>query len=403
MERRLVVAILLMILVAVVPSLFLKSPRRPVAHVDSTQAVPAEPAAVPEQPAPRPVAAATGRQAPPRVPLAPAETVEIATPLSRYTLSSTGARVQQAQFGAYRMYGARRGPPVDLLRPGDALLAHEVVLGRDTIRFDSVAFTVDRQADGATFRGRAGDVALTLSYTLHPGSDYVLDVAGELGGLGGQGALVRVGLGGGFANTEADSVGNYRSYGAVGRLTEPKGLAFSKLALGDTATLDGPFDWVAVKSKYFIGALLSPDSTKPAFGGLVMTGGPRIGRFATQAATWATLPVGPDARFRYRVYLGPQEFHQLRTLGREFDRASPYGWKFSFIVMPVSVWITELLLWMHQTLSLAYGWVLVLFGIAVRLLLWPLNQKAMRSSVAMQAVQPLMKDIQTRYKDDPQR
>ena len=71
--------------------------------------------------------------------------------------------------------------------------------------------------------------------------------------------------------------------------------------------------------------------------------------------------------------------------------------------MPVSVWITELLLWMHQTLSLAYGWVLVLFGIAVRLLLWPLNQKAMKSSVAMQAVQPLMKDIQTRHKDDPQR
>jgi YidC/Oxa1 family membrane protein insertase len=71
--------------------------------------------------------------------------------------------------------------------------------------------------------------------------------------------------------------------------------------------------------------------------------------------------------------------------------------------MPVAVWITELLLWMHQTLSLAYGWVLVLFGIAVRLLLWPLNQKAMKSSVAMQAVQPLMKDIQTRHKDDPQR
>ena len=71
--------------------------------------------------------------------------------------------------------------------------------------------------------------------------------------------------------------------------------------------------------------------------------------------------------------------------------------------MPVSVWITELLLWMHQRLSLAYGWVLILFGIAIRLVLWPLNQKAMKSSVAMQAVQPLMKEIQTRYKEDPQR
>jgi YidC/Oxa1 family membrane protein insertase len=231
----------------------------------------------------------------------------------------------------------------------------------------------------------------------------VLDVAGELGGLGGQGALVLVGLGSGFANTEADSIGNYRSYGAVGRRTEPQGLAFSKVAPGETATLDGPFDWVALKSKYFIGALLSPDSTKPSFGGLLLLGGPRPGRYATQAQTWATLPVGPDGKFRYSLYLGPQEYRHLRKVGRELEKASPYGWIFKPIVMPIAVWITELLLWMHQTLSLAYGWVLVLFGVAVRLLLWPLNQKAMKSSVAMQAVQPLMKDIQTRHKDDPQR
>ena len=71
--------------------------------------------------------------------------------------------------------------------------------------------------------------------------------------------------------------------------------------------------------------------------------------------------------------------------------------------MPVSLWITQLLLWMHQFLHLGYGFVLILFGILVRLLLWPLNQKAMMSSVAMQAVQPLMKDVQTRHKDDPAR
>ncbi len=405
MERRLVFAILLMILVAVVPSLFLKPARRPTAAADSTQAAPVAPGATGAQSPARPTTAAPMRPAPPppRAAAAPAETVTVATPLARYTLSSTGATVERAQLTAYLMFGARHGPPVELVRPDDRLLAHQVVLGRDTIRFDSASFATERVADGVTFRGRSGALDLTLTYTYRAGSDYVLDVAGTLGGLAGQGALVRVGLGTGFANTEADSIGNYRSYGAVGRITEPRGLAFAKLSPGDTATLDGPFDWVAVKSKYFIGALLSVDSTRPAFGGLMLTGGPRLGRFATQAATWATLPVGPDGRFRYGVYLGPQEYRHLRAVGREIDKASPYGWVFKGIVMPVSVWITALLLWMHQTLSLAYGWVLVVFGIAVRLLLWPLNQKAMKSSVAMQAVQPLMKDLQTRHKDDPQR
>jgi YidC/Oxa1 family membrane protein insertase len=41
--------------------------------------------------------------------------------------------------------------------------------------------------------------------------------------------------------------------------------------------------------------------------------------------------------------------------------------------------------------------------VLVRLALWPLNQKAMKSQVAMMAVQPILKDIQTRYKDDPTR
>ena len=46
---------------------------------------------------------------------------------------------------------------------------------------------------------------------------------------------------------------------------------------------------------------------------------------------------------------------------------------------------------------------LILFGILVRVLLWPLNQKAMRANMQLQAVQPLMKEMQDRYKDDPQR
>jgi YidC/Oxa1 family membrane protein insertase len=45
----------------------------------------------------------------------------------------------------------------------------------------------------------------------------------------------------------------------------------------------------------------------------------------------------------------------------------------------------------------------VIFGVMVRVLLWPLNQRAMRSSLRMQAIQPLVKDIQERYKEDPQR
>ena len=400
MERRLVVAILLMIGVAVLPSLFSKPTPRRAVPADTTRARVAAPEsarAVPpraEPPRPRPTVA----------PGAAPETTVVATPAARYRLSSVGATLVGVELSTYRSYaGASRGQPVELLRPDAPMLGQRLVVGRDTVALDSVSFAAQRSADGAVFHGHTGQIDVLVTVTTRQGQPYLLDVAGQVDGLAGQGSLLLVGLGSGFANVEADSISNYRSYGVVGRRTAPVSLAFGKLKPGETATLDGPFDWVAVKSKYFIGALLSADSTQPSFGGAVATGGPRTSRYAVSADAWATLPVGPDGRFGYSLYVGPQEYRQLRRLGRELDKASPYGWIFKPIVMPVSLWITEVLLWMHQRLSLAYGWVQILFGIAIRLVLWPLNQKAMMSSVAMQAVQPLMKEIQTRHKDDPQR
>jgi YidC/Oxa1 family membrane protein insertase len=58
---------------------------------------------------------------------------------------------------------------------------------------------------------------------------------------------------------------------------------------------------------------------------------------------------------------------------------------------------------MHESLNLNYGWVLVIFGIAVRLLLWPFNQRAMRTSMKMQVLQPELQAVQEKYKSDPQK
>src|SRR5512135_2954693 len=98
MERRLVFAILLMILVAVVPSLFLKPPRRPVTVADSTltQAAPRDTVRAPA--ATRPVERRAIPPAQPRPAAAPAETVTVVSPLARYTLSSAGATLESAEL-----------------------------------------------------------------------------------------------------------------------------------------------------------------------------------------------------------------------------------------------------------------------------------------------------------------
>jgi len=85
------------------------------------------------------------------------------------------------------------------------------------------------------------------------------------------------------------------------------------------------------------------------------------------------------------------------------DDANPYGGFLRPIIQPVSALVVNILIWMHDRLKLAYGWVLIIFGVLVRALLWPLNQKAMESSIRMQAVAPLLKQMQDRYKNEPER
>ena len=58
---------------------------------------------------------------------------------------------------------------------------------------------------------------------------------------------------------------------------------------------------------------------------------------------------------------------------------------------------------MHESFALAYGWVLILFGVASRIVLFPLYQISMRQQMKQMAMQPEVKQLQERYKSDAQR
>ena len=214
--------------------------------------------------------------------------------------------------------------------------------------------------------------------------------------------MLLVGLAPGINQVEADSTDNYRSFGIVSKANKTDNLKFSSLDPGERRALDGPFEWLAVKSKYFVVAVMALEEGQPQFGGAIATGGPRAGRTAMHVDVVASLPA-PGGAFSLAAFVGPQEFRRLQAVGHDFEDIDPYGWILRPVIRPVANLIVIILLWMHETLSLEYGWVLVLFGLAVRVVLWPLNQKAMRSGMAMQAIQPEIKALQERLKSDPQK
>jgi YidC/Oxa1 family membrane protein insertase len=117
-----------------------------------------------------------------------------------------------------------------------------------------------------------------------------------------------------------------------------------------------------------------------------------------------TQSVSADGTFHFRLFLGPQEFARLSNLGSDMENVNPYGWKFFRpIVRPVAAIVIRILGFLHQNLEIGYGWVLILFGVMMRVVLFPLNQKGMKAQMRNMAAQPLMQEIQTKYKDNPEK
>ncbi len=416
MERqRVILAVFLMIIVWIAPMLIW--PPKPTARrpdgptADST----ASPGAVDSAQREAPAAPPSGRPAVPPSDVASEDTVWVTSLLYRLGFSTSGGRLVSAQLLQYHSFAAGdSGKPVELVPRGSAFLRHRLALpSGDTVSLDDWTLQPSPNASGLVlqagegekslrFEGERGGSHLTLDYRFVP-DEYRFGVRGTVTGLGSGGALLLIDLADGLRSAEKDSLDDFRNYSVVTKASKAERTDFSSLDPGERALLDGPFEWVGVKSKYFFTAALAIEEGQPTFGGAIAVGGPRTGKAATRANVTITMPVQSAGGFRYQVFAGPLEYRHLARIGHGLDDANPYGWIFRPIIQPVSVFVVNILLWMHERLNLAYGWVLILFGIVVRILLWPLNQKAMESGIRMQAVAPLLKETQDKYKNDPER
>ena len=88
-------------------------------------------------------------------------------------------------------------------------------------------------------------------------------------------------MGPGLANTEANLVENERSMGFVTKSQSTKFKSFQSLDTAEVAAVSGPFEWVAVKSKYFVTAVLAFETGggagRRAVGAPIAAGGPEEG------------------------------------------------------------------------------------------------------------------------------
>jgi YidC/Oxa1 family membrane protein insertase len=419
--RRIALAVVLMAVVLILtPYLFPTPPVAPTAvatdtlradgaalttGVPSASAAPDAPAAPAAATAGATVATADSAAAP--VVVAVDTTVVTAANAAFRTTNRGGALIGAAmqQYQSLANKGRTRGGPVELASAGDRLIGYRLVVPGDTIDLATQPFATTKSEENGrpvtAYTATTGARSVSITYSFLPDS-YRVNVAVAVAGVPDNSYLL-IDLPPGFKSSEADTVEDHShlAYAFKPELQSAEGVTFRSLDPGERRIEGGPISWAVAKNKYFMLGVLAPKG-QTGFAEVNFTGGARVAKNATrsQATLVAPLKAGNVA---FEVYAGPQEFKRLVAMGREFETSNPYGGWLQGIVQPFATMIIKLLLWMKQSMGLSYGWILVLFGVAVRIILWPLNQRAMRSQMAMQRLQPELQDIQTRYKNDPQK
>lgn len=103
---------------------------------------------------------------------------------------------------------------------------------------------------------------------------------------------------------------------------------------------------------------------------------------------------------QYTIYAGPKEYNSLARIGDEMkndlDLVMDFGRYFGFFAKMLLLSMNGL-----HALGLTYGVAITAITVIIKLLFWPLTSASTKSMKRMQALQPQMKAIAEKYKDDP--
>lgn len=328
----------------------------------------------------------------------------------RLTFSDLGARLVKAELLKYPAANVEGAPHVTL-ETGELLALSWADL-------PAVPTTATRSgADTLVFRGHAKGAAFVRTVRL--GADYAVDVRDAFSADApltlpahslSLGALPLGGEKGDTLSADTLAAGERKPVYREGKLGKVLGARSAFLGCGtssDPAGLPlsaseamGPQTWVALKSRFFA-MLAMPGEPLPAR--LVVTRSPTARTLEVTSVGGALerpaldLVPGAARELTTRLYVGPKELSSLNAFGAHAGSVMDFG---------MFAWLCGPLLWVlnfFHGLIPNYGVAIILLTLLVRVAFWPLTHKSTVSMRKMSVIQPQIKELQKKFKDQPQK
>jgi len=337
--------------------------------------------------------------------LASSPRVKIQTPSLSGSINLKGAQIDDLLLLNQRETIARNSPPIRLLSPLGAPGGYVAQFGWTAQSGQTPALDAMWSADRPAL---APGHPVTLSTQTADGTRYQIRIAVDDGYLftlqqsvtnaSGEPITVRpIGLVS-RATQSADRSMWTNHVGPIGVFDGKAnyGINWKDLDQGTTEAFNNSSGWLGFTDKYWLTALIPQSAMSGEF-----RRSPGGGYQADYSLAAATVAPGQTVTTQTRLFAGVKEKDWLNRYEAagipQFSYAIDWGW-FHWFMIP----IFDLLLFLFRTLG-NFGVAIICLTLIVRAIMFPIAQKQFQSMAAMRKIQPKMKALQERFKDDKQR
>lgn len=172
----------------------------------------------------------------------------------------------------------------------------------------------------------------------------------------------------------------------------------------DETMINGNIDWVATKTKFFTQLIkpLSPTDAALLTGEVtgVIDNPNTDHRYTSSIRT----NLDEQGNASFELYLGPLKYREVTKIDDHAYDMVDVGWSWlRWFSDPFVRWMVIPFFEFMSGFTSNYGIIIIVFASLVKLVLSPLTYKSYKSMAAMGELQPQMKEIQEKYKDNPQK
>jgi len=147
-----------------------------------------------------------------------------------------------------------------------------------------------------------------------------------------------------------------------------------------------PAQWIGLENRYFLLAVADRMGTARALIQPLGYEGNRISLVYPVTGNALSIPV--------RVYFGPKQGKLLSAVSPSLENAIDFGW-----LTPLAYVMLRFMNWLFSFLK-NYGIAIIVLTTVLKIVLYPLTYKSVKSMKQMAAIQPQLQKLRERYADD---